>query len=269
MRDLPTSEHNDYVFGLHAVAALLDDNPAQLARLWIQQSPRSTRLAELSGKARRAGIRVEAVERRWLDRKLGNNQPHQGVLALQQVRPLADSAALLARVRDQLAEDPAQLLLLLLDELQDTRNLGACLRSAEGAGVTAVVVPKRRSAPVNALARRTAAGAADRLFIAGVANMARTIEDLQALGVWVYATTDRAAMDYTQADLTAPCALVLGNEERGVRRLVQERSDGQISLPMQGKVSSLNVSVACGIVLYEALRQRRAKAQNGPAGGAD
>lgn len=250
------SANDDYAFGLHTVGALVEQNPELIARLWIQSNPRNDRLAEIFGAARAAGVRVESVERRWLDQKAGRGKNHQGVLALQQMRELADSAALVGCVKAALAEDPASVLVLILDEVQDAGNLGACLRSADGAGVTAVVLPKRRSAPVNSLARRTAAGAAETQFIAGVTNLVRTIEDLQALGVWVYATSDAASLNYTQADFTGPAALVLGNEERGVRRLVAERCDAQLSLPMRGSVTSLNVSVATGILLYEVLRQR-------------
>lgn len=247
---------DDYVFGLHAVDALLTSSPQLVARLWVQSSPRSDRLAALFGKAKSAGVRVESVERRWLDQKVGRNRPHQGVLAMQQTRELASGGELITHVQQALAQDASKVLVLLLDELQDARNLGACLRSAEGAGVTAVVVPKRRSAPINSLARRTAAGAAESLFIAGVTNLVRTIEELQELGIWVYASSDSGATNYLQADFTAPCALVLGNEERGVRRLVEERCDGTLALPMSGSVSSLNVSVATGVLLYEVLRQR-------------
>jgi len=246
----------DYTFGLHAVGALLDNSPELIPRLWVQSAPRSDRLAELFGKARAAKVRVESVERRWLDQKLGPDCAHQGVLAMQQARELADSKALLEHVKAQLVSTPNSVLLLLLDELQDARNLGACLRSAEAAGVTAVIVPKRRSAPINSLARKTAAGAYESLFIAGVTNMVRTIEDLQKLGVWVFATSDAAPMSYLEADFKGACGLVLGGEEKGVRRLVAERCDGIVSLPMQGSVSSLNVSVAAGVLLYEVLRQR-------------
>lgn len=246
----------DYTFGVHAVGALIDNSPELIARLWVQSTPRSDRLAELFGKARAANIRVESVERRWLDQKLGPDCSHQGVLAMQQARALADSKALLKHVEAQLASTPNSVLLLLLDELQDPRNLGACLRSAEAAGVTAVIVPKRRSAPINSLARKAAAGAAESLFIAGVTNMVRTIEDLRKLGVWVFATSDAAPLSYLETDFKGPCALVLGGEEKGVRRLVAERCDGTVSLPMQGTVSSLNVSVAAGVLLYEVLRQR-------------
>ena len=253
---MPEQENDDYAFGLHTVAALLEQTPELIARLWVQSNPRNDRLAEIFGAARAASVRVESVERRWLDQKLGRGKNHQGVLALQQMRELADSDALLAHVKTALQEDPTKVLVLVLDEVQDAGNLGACLRSADGAGVTAVVVPKRRSAPINSLARRTAAGAAESQFIAGVTNLVRTIEALQELGVWVYSASDSAQIAYTQADFTAPCALVLGNEERGVRRLVAERCDGQVSLPMSGTVASLNVSVASGILLYEVLRQR-------------
>jgi 23S rRNA (guanosine2251-2'-O)-methyltransferase len=252
------SKTEDYAFGLHAVSALLDQSPELISRLWVQSQPRSDRLAEIFGKARAANVRVESVERRWLDQKLGFDARHQGVLAMQQARELADSKALLRHVEAALEADKNSVLLLLLDEIQDARNLGACLRSAEAVGVTAVVVPKRRSAPINSLARKTAAGAAESLFIAGVTNLVRTIEDLQKLGVWVYATGDAANSNYLHANLTGPCALVLGNEETGVRRLVTERCDGALSLPMHGAVESLNVSVATGVLLYEVLRQRGA-----------
>lgn len=247
---------DDYAFGLHTVEALVAQHPELIARLWVQSNPRNDKLAEIFGTARAAGVRVESAERRWLDQKLGGGKNHQGVLALQHVRELADQTALMAHLKAAMHEDPAKVLVLILDEVQDAGNLGACLRSADGAGVTAVVVPKRRSAPVNSLARRTAAGAAETQFIAGVTNLVRTIEELQALGIWVYATSDAAQVPYTQTDFTSACGLVLGNEERGVRRLVAERCDGQVSLPMLGSVSSLNVSVASGILLYEVLRQR-------------
>lgn len=249
-------DSDDYAFGLHTISALVEQNPELIARLWVQSNPRNDKLAEIFGAARAAGVRVESVERRWLDQKIGSSKNHQGVLALQHMRELADQSALIAHVKTALREDPANVLLLILDEVQDSGNLGACLRSADGAGVTAVVVPKRRSAPVNSLARRTAAGAAETQFIAGVTNLVRTIEELQELGIWVYATSDAAELAHTRADFTAPCALVLGNEERGVRRLVAERCDGLVSLPMRGSVSSLNVSVATGIMLYEVVRQR-------------
>jgi len=250
------SSEEDYVFGVHSVTALLNSSPELVARLWVQSTPRSGRLAEIVGMAREARVQVESVERRWLDQKTGPDSRHQGVLALQRSRPLADSSELTAHLEKALAKDAGSVVVLLLDELQDARNLGACLRSAEAVGVTAVVVPKRRSAPINALARRTASGAAESLFIAGVTNMVRTIEALQALGIWVYATGDQGSVPYTQANFSGALGLVMGNEERGVRRLVAERCDGVLRLPMRGSVSSLNVSVATGVVLYEVLRQR-------------
>jgi len=164
---VPEPENDDYAFGLHTVAALLEQSPELIARLWVQSNPRSDKLAGIFGAARAAGVRVESVERRWLDQKLGRGKNHQGVLALQQVRELADSATLLAHVKKAIQEGPGGVLILILDEVQDAGNLGACLRCADGAGATAVVVPKRRSAPINSLARRTAAGAAGTPVIAG------------------------------------------------------------------------------------------------------
>lgn len=256
---VPSAEE-DYVFGIHSVAALLEKHPERIARLWLQTTPVSARLARLFSAAREAGVRVDSVERSWLSqrsrRALGREVQHQGVLALCIARGLADEKALRSVVASALAEMPSTVLILVLDGVLDARNLGACLRSAEAAGVTAIVLPKRHSAPLNALARRTAAGAAESLFIAGVTNISRTLNDLRDLGVWVYGAADDAAQSYTSLDLLGPSALIVGGEEKGLRRLVRAQCDQLVQIPMHGDVSSLNVSVATGILLFEAVRQR-------------
>ena len=245
----------DYVAGVHAVTALLETAPERISRLWVQAPPRSKRLGALAAQARAAGVQVDAVERRWLSQRAGDGVVHQGVLALQLETPLADERALLDHLEAALAGDTAPLL-LVLDELQDARNLGACLRSAEAAGVTAVVVPKRRSAPLNSVARRAAAGAAERLFVAAVTNLPRTLSAIKERGVWVYGADASADTAWTGADFGAPTALVLGAEGSGLRRLVREHCDGLLAIPMAGAVSSLNVSVAAALLLFEAVRQR-------------
>lgn len=256
------SADGDYVCGIHAVRELLATEPGKVARLWLQAPPRSKRLNELAELAREHGVRTDPAERRWLAQRAGDGVPHQGVVALCLMSELATERELLARVdalTQQGAEQPPPLL-LVLDSLQDARNLGACLRSADAAGVSAVVIPKRRSAPLNALARRAAAGAADHLFIASVANLPRVLGELRKRGVWVYGAAGEGAMDYCGADLAGPTALVLGGEEAGLRRLVREQCDALLAIPMAGAVSSLNVSVATGILLFEAVRQRAGQA---------
>ena len=246
---------DDLVGGPHAVLALLDASAPRAARIWVQKEPRSSRLAEIVGAAKAAGVQFDLVERSWLDRR-ANGLRHQGVLAQVLALPLADEAALLQHVDEALAAQSGGVLLLVLDEIQDARNLGACLRSADAAGVTAVVVPKRRSAPLNAAASKAAAGALEHLFIAEVTNLTRTLKALQERGVWVYGAAADGAVRFDRADFTAPTALVLGSEGKGVRRLVREQCDALISLPMAGSVASLNVSVAAGILLFEVVRQR-------------
>lgn len=153
-------------------------------------------------------------------------------------------------------------LLLILDQIQDPHNLGACLRSAEGAGVNAVILPKDSSAPVSEVVRRVAAGAADRVPIFYVTNLARTMDALKEKGVWMTGTADEADNVVYQTNLTGSTAIVMGAEGKGLRRLTRERCDNLVSIPMSGKTSSLNVSVATGVVLFEVVRQRYNASQN-------
>jgi 23S rRNA (guanosine2251-2'-O)-methyltransferase len=240
----------DRVFGVHAVVNLLTEEPGRVRALWVQAGSKNARLAELIGMAEAAGIRVEFRPRRELDARAEGR--HQGVLALCHAQALADETDLELRW-PMLPEKP---LLLVLDGVLDPRNLGACLRSAEAAGVDAVLLPKRHSAPVSGLARKVASGAAEHLFIVEVSNLARRLEWLKAQGVWLVGAVGDAPAPYTTVDLTDPVALVLGGEERGLRELTRRCCDHLVSIPMRGQVSSLNVSVAAGIVLFEAVRQR-------------
>ena len=258
--NIPASDADvqDYVVGIHAVQALLEQAPERVLRLWLQTELRSSRLAKIIELAKAAGVRIERAERPWLAQRAGHDVPHQGVMALQTQRVLADEAQLRVHVSQALSADSANVLVLVLDELQDASNLGACLRSAEAAGVTAVVMPKRRAAPLNALARRTAAGGAESLFIAAVPNLVRVLKDLQSQGLWIYGFAEEGAAIYTATDFKGPVALVMGAEERGLRALVRSTCDGLLKIPMLGEVTSLNVAVATGIGLYEVLRQRQA-----------
>ncbi len=216
-------------------------------------------LAEIVQEARRRGIPVQFVDPRHLD-QLSATGAHQGVVAQLAVRPLVALEELLARARQ--VPDP---LLVLVDGVQDPRNLGAILRTAEAAGALGAVIPTRRSAGLSPAVAKASAGAVLHLPVAGVANLVRAVEACQQAGFRVVAADPHASRAYDEAELDPPLALVVGGEERGVRRLVRERCDEAVRIPMRGKVESLNVSVAAAILLYEVVRRLRARGR-GQAG---
>ncbi len=239
------------VYGVHAVAALLERDPERVRVLHVQRGRRDRRMAELVAAARERGIRVELAERAWLDRRAQGR--HQGVLADCQALAPADEKTL-----ERLWPDlPEPRLVLVLDGVTDPRNLGACLRSANAAGVQAVLLPRRRSAPLNEAALKTAAGGAEGLLLVEVANLARRLEWLKERGVWVIGADGDAETPWSEADFGASCAIVLGSEGEGMRALTRKLCDQTVRIPMSGTVASLNVSVAAGILLFEAVRQRR------------
>ena len=205
--------------------------------------------------ARNQGVSISQAEKSDLDGRVSGR--HQGVVAMLHAGATADAVGMMAE--GELIEhvtQSAEALLLILDGVTDPHNLGACLRSADAAGVTAVIFPKDKSADVNDVARKVASGAAEAVPWVRVTNLARTIESLQQAGVWVIGTDGDAETTLYDQDLTGPCALVLGSEGSGMRRLTRERCDFVVRLPMSGSVSSLNVSVAAGVCLFEAVRQR-------------
>lgn len=238
------------VAGLHAVAALLAESPDRVRVLHVQRGRRDTRMSEVISAARASGIRVEFAERQWLDSRVDGR--HQGVIADCHDLALADEKALEAR----LAEIERPLLLLVLDGITDPRNLGACLRSANAAGVDAVLLPRRNSAPLNEAALKAAAGGAEGLLIVEVANLARRLELLKDQGVWVIGADGEGEAAWTDADFKVNCAIVMGSEGEGMRALTRKLCDQVVRIPMVGTVPSLNVSVAAGILLFEAVRQR-------------
>ena len=205
--------------------------------------------------ARNQGVSISQAEKPDLDGRVSGR--HQGVVAVLRAGASADAIGMMAEgeLIDRVTQS-AEALLLILDGVTDPHNLGACLRSADAAGVTAVVFPKDKSADVNDVARKVASGAAEAVPWVRVTNLARTIESLQQAGVWVIGTDGDAETTLYDQDLTGPCALVLGSEGSGMRRLTRERCDFVVRLPMSGSVSSLNVSVAAGVCLFEAVRQR-------------
>ena len=237
--------------GINAVRAMLEQHPERLIQLWVQPgNPRIEALVEI---ARAAGEPVQTAKGDTLDR-LVHGDHHQGVVAEFQpveARPAADLDALIESAG-------SKTLLLVLDQVQDPHNLGACLRSAAAAGAQAVIVPRDRSAGLTAAARRAAAGAAESIPLIEVANLARALQSIAKLGVWCVGLAGEADASLHRTDLKGPIALVLGGEENGLRRLTRERCDVLASIPMPGTIESLNVSVAAGVALFEALRQRSA-----------
>jgi 23S rRNA (guanosine2251-2'-O)-methyltransferase len=210
------------------------------------------RLAEIRALAARSGIQVTTVDAAVLD-KLAEGGRHQGVLA-EVVARSGDPETQLEEALEAASGPP---LLLVLDGVQDPHNLGACLRSADAAGVAAVIVPRDRAAGLTPVVRKVAAGAAETVPLVSVVNLARTLRELKERGIWLTGTDDSADKSIYDADLKGPLALVMGSEGEGMRRLTRECCDELVSIPMGGAVESLNVSVAAGVVLFEAVRQRR------------
>ena len=241
-------------YGIHAVRVLLSRHPQRVRRVLLGAGRDAGRLAEIRGLAQRAGVQVSAADDAALDRLAGGER-HQGVVA--EVQPRAgDPETQLEEALEAAAGAP---LLLVLDGVQDPHNLGACLRSADAAGVAAVIVPRDRAAGLTPVVRKVAAGAAETVPLVAVVNMARTLRDLKQRGIWLVGTDDAADRTLYDADLKGPVALVMGSEGEGLRRLTRECCDQLVAIPMAGAVESLNVSVATGVALFEAVRQRSAK----------
>ena len=240
------------VFGLHAVRTLLERHTERVRALWMQQGRADAKAAELRQAAQDLGLRVQARAPADLDR-MAEGGVHQGVVAEVVPAPALREDDLEERV----AAAGAAALVLVMDGVQDPHNLGACLRTADAAGVTAVVAPRDRAVGLTPVARKVAAGAAESVPFVQVTNLARTLGRLKDAGVWVVGTEGEAQRELHEADLKGPLAIVMGAEGTGMRRLTREACDFTVRLPMRGIVESLNVSVATGIVLYEALRQRR------------
>jgi 23S rRNA (guanosine2251-2'-O)-methyltransferase len=243
------------VYGVHAVEALLRHHPKRVKQLWLAESrhdPRVQVLLDLAGQHR---IAVGHKDRHELDEWAEG--VHQGVVA--EVSP---SQVWGENMLDELLErTPGAPLLLALDGVTDPHNLGACLRTADAAGVLAVIVPKDKSATLNATVRKVACGAAEVMPLVAVTNLSRTLEKLQKKGLWVVGTAGEAEQEVYEQDMTGPTVLVMGAEGKGMRRLTREHCDYLVKLPMAGSVSSLNVSVATGVCLFEAVRQRQLKSR--------
>jgi 23S rRNA (guanosine2251-2'-O)-methyltransferase len=246
----------EYAFGLHAVDELLSSKPRSVSRLWLQKGRDDQRMQAILALADRAGIPISRLTRAKLDDLVSGGR-HQGVVA-----ELGGEQATTADLRWSESEliaavtDNPDALLLVLDGVTDPHNLGACLRSADAAGVTAVITPKDNAADITGVVRKVACGACESVPLVRVTNLARTLDALKNAGVWLYGAAGEADQSLYGCDLTGPLALIMGAEGPGMRRLTRERCDFLVSLPMAGAVSSLNVSVATGVCLFEIRRQR-------------
>ncbi|MDF1766449.1 MAG: 23S rRNA (guanosine(2251)-2'-O)-methyltransferase RlmB [Gammaproteobacteria bacterium] len=246
------SKQQEWVWGIHAVGELLRQRAPQVLKLVLLAGRSDERINELQALAREAGLTVEEADRRQLDRLAEGN--HQGALALCDVNFGVRSEKQLTAALDALGDRAP--LILVLDGITDPHNFGACLRSADAAGVDAVIVPKDKSAPLNATVRKVACGAAETVPVYAVTNLARSLAALKDRGIWLAGLAGEGAVSLTQQDLTGPLGIVMGSEGEGLRRLTRDACDYLVSIPMAGSVSSLNVSVATGVTLFEAARQR-------------
>lgn len=241
-----------FLYGINTVLNLLESAPQRVLVLYIDQRRQDQRSHAIEQLARQHGISIQPADAGTFQKRLGE-VTHQGVMA--QVRPVAARAEPeLYALLDTLSHPP---LLLCLDEVTDPHNLGACLRSADAAGVDVVIVPKDNAASLTPTVSKVASGAAEVIAFFQVTNLARCLRELKGRGIWCIGMSGDAEQSLYQTDLTGPLALVLGAEGKGLRRLTAETCDSLVSLPMRGTVSSLNVSVTAGIALYEALRQRQ------------
>lgn len=245
-----------HIYGLSPVLEALRAKRRTIHKILIAAGSNPSRLNELTEAARRAGVSVEKRERRALD-ELTRNANHQGIVALvaeAHKSPKGASGYVESeKILDSLGEPP---FLVLLDGIEDPHNLGAILRSCEGAGVDGVFIPEHRAAGLNETVAKTSAGAVEYVRVARVTNLVRLIEELKERGIWVVGVEGGTDVSYSDFDFNVPLALVMGSEGKGVRRLVREKCDAMVSIPMRGQVNSLNVSVATGVVLFEVLRQR-------------
>lgn len=241
--------NKEIVKGFHAVQTLLKVNPQRFDALYAAKERKDQRMQKMTALAKQQGVQVKWVAKDKLDELCEEN--HQGVVA--ELKPGKSYGE--KDLEKIVGETEGHPLILVLDGVTDPHNLGACLRTADAAGVHAVVVPKDNSASLNDVARKVASGAAETVPLIAVTNLARSIGKLQELGLWVTGTAGEAKVSHYQADLRGPRVIVMGAEGKGMRRLTRECCDELVKIPMCGEVSSLNVSVATGVILFEVCRQ--------------
>jgi 23S rRNA (guanosine2251-2'-O)-methyltransferase len=249
----------EVLYGLHPVEEAIRSRSRQLDHVSVARDRRDERLERLIELCRSAGIRVSLEPREQLTR-LARTDTHQGVLAIVRERKFLS-------IEDLFDDERAghHRFFLALDGVEDPHNLGALLRTADGAGVDGVILPERRSAPVTGTVAKTSAGASEHVRIARVTNLVRSLELMKKRHIWVLGLDERGTPDYTEFNFNTDCVLVLGREGAGLHDLVKKTCDHLLRIPMAGQVSSLNVSVAGAIVMYEAMRQRRQPSEPAPA----
>jgi 23S rRNA (guanosine2251-2'-O)-methyltransferase len=238
------------IYGINSVAEALKARGRSFQWVGVAKERNDLRLQRIIEECRRNSVSVRFMPRTELDR-MANTGAHQGVVAVTAAKQYADLDDVLATKRG------AYSLVVILDGVEDPHNFGAILRTAEAAGADGVVIPERRAAGVTGTVAKASAGASEHLAVAKVTNIARTLEELKSKGLWIVGLDERGKQNYDQIDYKMDCAVVLGAEGKGVHDLVAKKCDFLVSIPMLGKVPSLNVSVAGGIVLYEVVRQRR------------
>lgn len=242
------------IYGLHAVSSLLAKHPERVQKLHVQKGRDDKRMQAIISVAKDHGVIVEYVGKDKLD-TLSEEHNHQGIIA-----SCSPSESYQENDIPSFLEGltkPA--FLLILDSVQDPHNLGACIRTADAAGVDMIIMPKDKAVGITPVVRKVACGAAETLPVVSVTNLARTMRLLQDAGIWLYGAAGEAEADIYNTDLTGPIAVVMGAEGKGLRQLTRQHCDGLIRIPMAGSVSSLNVSVATGVCLYEVVRQRQAR----------
>lgn len=240
------------ITGIHAVESALRNDADNIAQVWIAENKRNQRVKELIHHAQKRGLIAHRADIKMLD-KLAKTRQHQGVVAEYNAPASYTEDDLL----DFLEKQNSTALLLVLDGVTDPHNLGACLRTADAAGVQAIIAPKDNAVGLTPAARKVASGAAETVPFVQVTNLVRTMEKLKKMGIWFIGTSDKATGDIYTQNFKTPTAIVMGAEGKGLRRLTEEHCDELISIPMAGQVSSLNVSVATGVCLFEVVRQRQ------------
>ena len=233
--------------GRNAVLEALK-NGREIDYIYIKKGENEGSINKIIGKAKDMKIMIKVVDKNKLD-EMSESKNHQGIIAVANEYRYFELEEILEQTREKAG------FFLILDEIEDPHNLGAIIRSAEASGIDAIIIPKRRACQVNATVEKTAAGATSHIKIVRVTNLAQTIEKLKESGIWIY-SVDMDGADYTKTDLKGKIALVIGNEGKGISRLVKEKSDFTVSIPMKGHINSLNASVAASILMFEAVRQR-------------
>lgn len=247
-----------YVWGLHCVSTMLRFNPQDALELWIREHNDNPALAELATVSESAGLPVQHVSAKALD-KLSGGSNHQGVVAKRRSPVIQNLSQVAESAMSAFAEhgNAASPVFLALDQVQDPQNLGACIRLADAAGVAAVILTTSGQAPLNGVVAKVASGAMDTVNIVQVPNLGQGLVKLKDAGVWIIGTDDKASDCYTDTDMSGPICLVLGSEGEGIRSRTRELCDFLVSIPIGGAVGSLNVSNAAAVCLFEAQRQRR------------